>query len=322
MSEKSPKSHEEDPDSPSAKPIILAIIFTFVLIIVPFQIIIFLQRLLLPIFEEVHPVVEPERINNIIEATRPIGYICLFIVIVFIIIGLLIEKKVISVSSSFLLFLPSFSGFASSMFFLAGIGIIQVIWLPLYTHYFNFLRLGDILFLPAIFIPFLFSGFMILNGLPFLTYGIISWINGKYHKKEFINTGAYKYSRHPQYIGFLLYSYGIMGIYKAPVAMTYGQITLGASLPWVIFALILLGLAFMEDIELSKKFPNKYKNYRKTTPFFIKLPKPVTSVIKLSFKIIINKKFPETRRDVIKIIVFYGIIIIFLSLLIYPLFSW
>ena len=129
--------------------IILAIIFTSVLIFLIYEIPALLNTFLSQIFPDIHPILYPEEIEAFINMVRPIGYIFLTIIIILIILGFLVKKEKISVSSSFLLFLPTFGIFASSMFFLAGIGILQVIWLPLDTPYFNFLTLGIIVFIPV-----------------------------------------------------------------------------------------------------------------------------------------------------------------------------
>jgi len=319
---------------------LLALLFTFFLIFLTFEIPFLINNLLINIFPDIHPVIDPDEIEVFINGVRPIGYICLIIIVIFFILGFLIKKEKISVSSSFLLFLPTFGSFASKMFFLAGIGILEVIWLPLDTPYFNFLTLGIIVFPIYIVYSLFYLGligyigyillifpwiFMIL-GLYIFTSGVISWFYGKHQKIDIIEFSIYKYSRHPQYLGFLIWSYGLFVQYMNSeyILMPMGKIGLKASLPWVIFALIIVGIAFLEDINLSKKYPDKYAEYRKRTPFLIKLPKTLNLITSFPLRYILKKSFPETKKDILKVVIFYGMIIIILSLLIllmFPIFN-
>jgi protein-S-isoprenylcysteine O-methyltransferase Ste14/ribosomal protein L37E len=316
---------------------LLALLFTFFLIFLTFEIPFLINNLLIQIFPNINPVFNPDEIEVFINGVRPIGYICLIIIVIFIILGFLIKKEKISVSSSFLLFLPTFGSFASYMFFLAGIGILEVIWLPLDTPYFNFLTLGIIVF-PVYLLVFLFYlgpiGYIVLYifmflpwifmilGLYIFTSGVVSWFYGKYQKRDIIEFSIYKYSRHPQYLGFLIWSYGLFVQYMISeyIIMPMGKIGLKASLPWVIFALIIVGIAFLEDINLLKKYPDKYAEYRKRTPFLIKLPKTLNLIASFPLRYILKKSFPETNKDIIKVVIFYGMIIIILSLLILLMF--
>ena len=311
---------------------LLAIIFTYVLMFITIQIPLLINNFLSQIFPDIHPEFFPDEIEVFINRVRPIGYIFLIIIVIFIILGFLIKREKISVSSSFLLFLPTFGSFASSMFFLAGIGILEVVWLPLNTPYFNFLSLGIIVFFPiyllvlltylgsisfifVYFFAFIFPWIIMILGLYVFTSGVISWFYGKYQNINIIEFSIYKFSRHPQYLGFLIWSYGFFFYYLA-FEFTTLQIGLKASLPWVISALIIVGVSFLEDIKLLKKYPEKYREYRKRTPFLIRLPKSLKSIVSFPLRYIIKKKFPETKKDVLKVVVFYGILIIFLSLLV------
>ena len=128
---------------------LLAIIFTAVLVFLTFEIPYLVDSYLIQIIPELYPYIYSEADDYILEIVRPFGYLILIILMILIIFGFLIKYEKISVSSSFLLFLPTFSNFAIYMFFLSGFGILQVIWLPLGTQFFNFLALGNIVFVPV-----------------------------------------------------------------------------------------------------------------------------------------------------------------------------
>ena len=205
--------------------------------------------------------------------------------------------------------------------------------------FFNFLLLGNIFFFPVYILEFtmflggfsmalysfvmIFQWIIMIIGLFIFNLSVISWFYGKNKRKKIVESSIYKYSRHPQYLGFLIWSYGSVLHYMnlELIIIPMGKISLMASLPWVIFALILVAVAFLEDIKLSKKYPEEYNEYRKKTPFLIKLPKSLRLIIAYPMSFIIKKNFPETKKDVLKVVAFYGMIIVilsFLSILMFP----
>ena len=80
---------------------------------------------------------------------RAIGYACLAVVGLLIVVGFVVEERGI-LSSGASSFLPTFGHFASYMFFLAGLGVLRVLWLPVWESSFDLLRLGDIVYLPYV----------------------------------------------------------------------------------------------------------------------------------------------------------------------------
>jgi len=152
---------------------------------------------------------------------RPIGYACLVAVIALIIVGLKTGRRALSSLGSIAFFLPTFGYFALSMFFLTGVGILRVLWLPFWDLSTSLLKLGDIIYLPYMILvyPFalvqldirvLLAYLAIGSGLLIFLLGTITWFYGKSERREIIDFWIYKYSRHPQYIGFLIWSYGVM----------------------------------------------------------------------------------------------------------------
>jgi protein-S-isoprenylcysteine O-methyltransferase Ste14 len=88
---------------------------------------------------------------------------------------------------------------------------------------------------------------------------ILGWITlYRNIKKGFVTTGIYSFSRHPQYLGFILVNIG--WIFGWPTIIT------------LVFAPILIykyiSVCKKEELEVSKEFP-RYKDYKKTVPFFI-----------------------------------------------------
>ena len=101
---------------------------------------------------------------------RLIGYICLAVVLILIIAGFITNKTGFSSAGAILIFLPAFGHFALTMFFLGGLGILRLLWMPALDVSFEIMRLGHIINLPydiLLYIP-LKLGLNIGRELPFI----------------------------------------------------------------------------------------------------------------------------------------------------------
>ena len=224
------------------------------------------------------------------------------------------------------------------MFFLAGLGILQVLWLPLDTPSVNLLNLGYIINIPYLIIAYLiflifplsgpseflnaFTYGIIWLGLFVFIIGIIAWFQGYYKKKDIVNFSVYKYSRHPQYLGFLIWSYGVhvlLLIIFRPVPM--GYMGLEFSLPWLISALILIAIALNEEIDMKNRYNENYLDYQAKVPFMLPLPKIIKSILVFPMRKIFKKDLPDNRKEILFIIMFYGGILILISFF-FELFGW
>ena len=89
-----------------------------------------------------------------------------------------------------------------------------------------------------------YGGFFVLLGLSILFLGVAAWINSKYEDRELAVSGIYRFSRHPQYLGYILWSYGMT------ILTTFRQhpmrYPLTPTINWIISGLILTGLATIE----------------------------------------------------------------------------
>ncbi len=319
---------------------VLAFLFTVVLMFLIIEIPKIIHEELLNIFPDIHPVIEPDEVNKFLNFVRPIGYLCLIIIFALIILGFVIKKTSLSSTSSFILFLPTFGQFVLGMFFLAGLGILQVLWLPLDTPSVNLLNLGYIINIPYLIIAYLifllfplsghsefpyyyaFTYGIIWLGLFVFIIGIIAWFQGYYKKKDIVNFSVYKYSRHPQYLGFLIWSYGVhvlLLIIFRPVPM--GYMGLEFSLPWLISALILIAIALNEEIDMKNRYNENYLDYQAKVPFMVPLPKKIKSILLFPMRKMFKKDLPENRKEILFIIMFYGGILILISLF-FEVFGW
>jgi protein-S-isoprenylcysteine O-methyltransferase Ste14 len=95
------------------------------------------------------------------------------------------------------------------------------------------------------------------------------------HKKDgLVTTGPYRYVRHPQYTGLLVWTIGLTCWSYWVLTHTFGvgwltpQGTIGL---WYLEMCAYLLLAFVEELYLSKRFGKEYANYINSVPFLIPL---------------------------------------------------
>lgn len=117
------------------------------------------------------------------------------------------------------LMLPVFAQFAAVMFFLAGLGLLNLLWLPVLDISFRVQELGAVIRAPYQFWRWLFglvgaNGYWpavylcIGGGLLIFFLGTLAWLRSRARKEEVAIGWVYRLSRHPQYLGWILWSYG------------------------------------------------------------------------------------------------------------------
>ncbi|MFX0198591.1 MAG: methyltransferase family protein [Candidatus Hodarchaeota archaeon] len=271
---------------------------------------------------DVNPGIQPDVVEAVMKIARPIGYACLAAVIILIIVGFITKKRKLSSLGVLFFFLPTFGYFAGSMFFLAGLGILRVTWIPFWEI--NLVNLGDIAYLPYMLTTYLFhlAGFDIrlplafaMTGLGFLIFllGTLAWLYGKVTKRETITFWIYKYSRHPQYLGYIIWSYGVM-LQASLAGISWGGSNPGASLPWLLSTLIVVCIALAEEISMSKRDKDAYLKYRASAPFMFPIPKPVSSLVTAPIRILFGKNQPENRKEILGTFAIYCLLFVLLSL--------
>lgn len=143
-------------------------------------------------------------------------------------------------------------GFPLTAYFMVNyFGAIPVNYKPAYVFSFNLL--GVEFTMPT----------MMIVGATITTIGLIVIILGWYkiHKSGgcMVTTGVYRFSRHPQYVGILLITFG--WLIHWPTFLTL--------IMWPILALNYYRLAKEEERSLKEKFPAEFKKYKEETPMFI-----------------------------------------------------
>lgn len=264
-----------------------------------------------------------EKVRETIDLMRPCGYAMLVTVIVFVILGFITKRRHLSVLGSVALYLPVFGYFAFQMFFLAGVGVLRALWFPLLDISPTTLKLGHIVYLPYFLLSSPLSTVvhgdisvaLVLTimsiGLFVFFMGVATWLYGKFKRRDIMDFWIYRHSRHPQYLGFLLWSYGLL-LLATFAPYPKGGYVPNPTLPWLVSSLIVIGVALQEEAQMVKKYGKEYVDYRRKVPFMIYLPRILVGLINLPMRLL-SKEYPENTKEVICIVFAYLIILVLLS---------
>jgi protein-S-isoprenylcysteine O-methyltransferase Ste14 len=253
---------------------------------------------------------------------RAIGFACLALVVLLALVGLFAGKRALASLGSIGLILPVYAYFVLHMSFLAGLGILTALWMPFWG---GLVKLGDIAYLPYMIViyPFSLTGMDVRRtvaylasdlGLLILILGVLAWFYARFQKKGTADFWIYRFTRHPQYLGWIVWSYGLM-LHVSLRRDTQLQYTNpGASLPWVISSLIIVCIALSEEIRMRRRHGQEYEQYRARAPFLLPLPRPLSRAISAPFRLIRRKDAPETGWDLMWVFVIYLALLVLLSL--------
>ena len=153
----------------------------------------------------------------------------------------------------------------------------------------------------------IYGSIFIIVGLLVLFLGVAAWLNTKYQGRRLVDSGIYRLTRHPQYLGYILWSYGmlILSTYNQAPGLTPTAITLN----WLVSSLILVGVALAEEINLRSDDGLNYVEYAERTSFMFPLPRSVRRVVSTPFRIIWGSNYPENLRTVLKTLVLIFLVV-------------
>lgn len=306
--------------------IVLSAVFTYAFLYVAQAVPFLLDRVLRRFF----PDVPLGMWDEAIESMLPYGYVALAVAVLLVIAGLVGRRLWLSKFGALVLYIPTFGYFAVAMFLLAGVGVLRLLWLPVIQP--GVWRLGHAVLLPVhLFIGFLTSVlglgtpyslgppvslFLRALGIFVFFLGVASWLYGRYQGLRVIDIWIYRYSRHPQYLGFLIWSYGLLTLvaYRIYVRGAFAE---PPTLIWLIMACLLTLVALREEGEMVKRHGEEYLAYASKTPFYLPLPRPLVALLTLPHRLL-RYEIGSWRRGGLVILI-YAAVIVLISYLIYCL---
>jgi protein-S-isoprenylcysteine O-methyltransferase Ste14 len=255
---------------------------------------------------------------------RWIGYGSLLLIAVLIIVGFTTRRNGWAWAGAFAIFLPVFGQFALSMFFLAGLGMLRVGWLPFWDIDFRVLDLGNVIYVPYWMLMWVFRqfnywaqpllGWLFMGSGAFLfTWGVLEWLRSRFGKNPVATSWIYRISRHPQYLGWIIWSYGLI-IYTPLVNQMKKSWGLSSGLPWLLMTMIIIGICMTEEISMKKKYGRAYGDYQDRTPFLFPLPGWLKRIVKFPMRLITGRHRPHKRWQVAAILGLYTLIFMGLSI--------
>jgi len=246
---------------------------------------------------------------------RLVGYVCFGLTVFLIIAGFATRKSSFAAIGAIAFMLPVFAQFAGVMFFLAGLGVLNLLWLPALDISFEVQRLGRIIRVPYDLLMWLSRQisvnaywplvyFFIGGGLLLFFLGTFAWLSAKARRKDIADFWVYRISRHPQYLGWILWSYGIFlllmrGLYPK---RSWG---LDASLPWLLSTMVIVGVAMLEELNMRRQCGESYEAYRQKTPFLFPLPTFIARFFAFPFRLFYGREQPEQKREVAVVLSLY-----------------
>jgi len=251
-----------------------------------------------------------------------IGYTCVVLMTLFAITGLILERSGLASLGSIGLILPVYAYFLLHMSFLAGLGVLTALWTPFWG---DLVKLGDIAYLPYITLVYPFSllgmdirrflaGFTFSLGLFIFILGVMAWFYARFRKKNTADFWVYRFSRHPQYLGWILWSYGLMLRVAHRHDTVLQDTNPGASLPWVVSTLIIICIALSEEIRMVRQHGQEYEDYCGRAPFMVPLPSFLSRLFSAPFRLVLRKNQPDSGWDLVWTFGIYLAVIMLLSL--------
>lgn len=250
------------------------------------------------------------------------GDLILILVLIIAIKGITRKRYLASVISAVVYFAPTLFVFVTRMtILLTGLGILvfliayilrgcgiegdfllrlfgsgQVFFVPYWLAITAYASEGDRLWANIEQVRDVYGSIFIIVGLLVLFLGVAAWLNTKYQGRRLVDSGIYRLTRHPQYLGYILWSYGmlILSTYNQAPWRTPTAITLN----WLVSSLILVGLALVEEINLRSDDGLNYVEYADRVSFMFPLPRLVRRIVSAPFRIIWGSDFPENLRMV------------------------
>lgn len=258
---------------------------------------------------------------------RAVGYGAFFLLLALIVAGLGTRRTPLATIGAFGVMLAVFAQFAGVMFFLAGLGVLNAVWLPILDISYELQSWGLVIDAPNDLLRWLLRLVGVRSPWPtivlFIGAGILvfllgtyAWLAARSRGQEVARGWVYRLSRHPQYLGWILWTYGaylLIGLARYP-KRSWG---IGASLPWLISTLVIVAVALVEELKMRERYGEAYETYRRSAPFLFPSPKWLSRAVAAPYRLLFGKERPERVREVVTVVGLYGALLMAVSALFY-----
>jgi protein-S-isoprenylcysteine O-methyltransferase Ste14 len=254
---------------------------------------------------------------------RAIGYGAFFLLVGLIVVGFATKRTEFAAVGAAGVMLPVFAQFAGVMFFLAGLGVLNAVWLPILDISYELQHWGRVIDAPDDALRWLLglagvhsiwptTIFFIGVGILIFLFGVYAWLSARAHGRPVADAWVYRLSRHPQYLGWILWTYGL---YLLLQRMHYPRRSwgIGASLPWLISTMVIVAVALVEELHMRRRHGEAYETYRHSAPFLFPVPRVVTRILSAPFRFLFGKERPDRRREVVAVVGLYAALLIGIS---------
>jgi len=290
--------------------------------------------------------------ESVVAFLKPIGYLSFWLMISIIILGVIIERYKLSFLGSLTFYLPIFGQFAVMMgpqYFFAGIGVSRTLWLPVLEQAPELLNLGVIFYVPllvifllivpplfflmsilakSLLIPppignvLIYMFLLFISGIGFFifTFAVVTWLYGRFQGRKVIDFWIYRYSRHPQYLGLIIWNYGLLMLSSFSLISHSGLFP--PTFPFLVLSLVIIGMALNEENTMIRQHTEEYIPWRERTSFLVPLPRRIKSFITYPMRKLIKKEWPENNKDIVVVLLIYGGIVVLLSVPLVNYFIW
>ncbi len=258
---------------------------------------------------------------------RALGYVGFFALMGLIVLGFTTRWTGLAALGAVGVMLPVFAQFAGVMFFLAGLGVLNSLWLPVLDLTWGIQDWGLVVRAPADLLRWLLElvglesfwttvVFFTASGILFFLLGSWAWLTARARGRGVADFWVYRISRHPQYLGWILWTYGAFLLIQR---MHYPKRSwgIGASLPWLLSTMVIIGVALMEELKMRREHGEAYEAYRRSAPFLFPLPGAVEGLFALPFRIFYGRSRPERPRQIVVVLALYTGLLMALSALFY-----
>jgi imidazolonepropionase-like amidohydrolase/protein-S-isoprenylcysteine O-methyltransferase Ste14 len=258
---------------------------------------------------------------------RAIGYAVFILLLALIVAGFATKRIGLAVLGAVGVMLAVFAQFAGVMFFLAGLGVLNAIWLPILDVSYELQSCGLVMEVPNDVLRWLLGllgvdspwptiVFFIGAGILIFLLGTYAWLAARARGDEVATSWVYRLSRHPQYLGWILWTYGaylLISLARYP-KRSWG---IGASLPWLLSTLVIIAVALVEELNMERRHGDEYEAYRRSAPFLFPLPQVVARLLAVPFRILFGGHRPRRVREVVVVVGLYGVSLVGVSAFFY-----